>query len=40
LLWKSLLACLGGSKDISRVKLFVREIEGLPADGPLPSNSA
>lgn len=32
LLWKSLLACLGGHKDIKRVKRLVRKIEGLPKD--------
>lgn len=32
LLWKSLLACLGGNKDIKRVKRLVRKIEGLPKD--------
>lgn len=32
LLWKSILACIGGMKDISRVKEFVREVEGLPPD--------
>lgn len=34
LVWKSLLACLGGHKDISRVKALVREIEGLKPDPP------
>ncbi|GAA94758.1 uncharacterized protein L969DRAFT_94615 [Mixia osmundae IAM 14324] len=29
LLWKALLACIGGSQDIQRVKKLVREIEGL-----------
>ena len=32
LLWKSLLTCLGGMKDIERCKLLAREIEGL---GPI-----
>lgn len=32
LLWKSLLACLGGNKDLARVKKLVREVEGLPAE--------
>ena len=32
LLWKSLLACLGGNKDLDRVKRLVRKIEGLPED--------
>ena len=32
LLWKTLLACLGGQKDIARVKALVREVEGLPPD--------
>lgn len=32
LLWKSILSCIGGMKDIARVKTFVREVEGLPAD--------
>ncbi|KAK4058163.1 Factor arrest protein 11 [Microbotryomycetes sp. JL221] len=32
LLWKSILSCIGGMKDISRVKKLVREIEGLPSD--------
>lgn len=32
LLWKSLLACIGGNKDIDRVKEFVREVESLPPD--------
>ena len=32
LLWKSILSCVGGMKDIARVKTFVREIEGLPKD--------
>lgn len=32
LFWKSILATLGGSKDVTRVKVFVREVEGLPAD--------
>jgi hypothetical protein len=38
LLWKALLACLGGDKDIRRVKKLVRTIEGLPDDphGPEP----
>lgn len=32
LLWKSILACIGGMKDIERAKAFVRQVEGLPAD--------
>jgi hypothetical protein len=32
LLWKSILSCVGGMKDIARVKAFVREVEGLPKD--------
>ena len=32
LFWKSLLACLGGNKDLARVKKLVREVEGLPAE--------
>lgn len=32
LLWKSLLATIGGAKDIERVKEFVREVESLPPD--------
>ncbi|KAI5478586.1 hypothetical protein MNV49_004845 [Pseudohyphozyma bogoriensis] len=32
LLWKSILACIGGMKDVARIKLFVREVEGLPPD--------
>lgn len=32
LLWKSLLSCLGGMKDVERCKLLAREIEGL---GPI-----
>ncbi|CDU22787.1 related to FAR11-protein involved in recovery from cell cycle arrest in response to pheromone [Sporisorium scitamineum] len=32
LLWKSLLSCLGGLKDVERCKLLAREIEGL---GPI-----
>ena len=38
MLWKALLACLGGDKDIRRVKKLVRTIEGLPDDphGPEP----
>lgn len=35
LLWKSILATLGGQKDVARVKVLVRDVEGLPADmGP------
>ncbi|KAK4703245.1 hypothetical protein P7C70_g2979, partial [Phenoliferia sp. Uapishka_3] len=33
LLWKSILSCIGGMKDVARVKEFVREVEGLPPDG-------
>lgn len=36
LLWKSLLACFGGQNDISRVKRFVRDIEGLSNDDKKP----
>ncbi|KAK4054759.1 Factor arrest protein 11 [Microbotryomycetes sp. JL201] len=32
LLWKSILSCMGGAKDVARVKKLVREIEGLPVD--------
>ncbi|KAM0755828.1 hypothetical protein T439DRAFT_13398 [Meredithblackwellia eburnea MCA 4105] len=32
LLWKSILSCVGGMKDVNRVKDLVREIEGLPPD--------
>ncbi|KAM0793066.1 hypothetical protein ACM66B_000552 [Microbotryomycetes sp. NB124-2] len=32
LLWKSILSCVGGMKDVARVKKLVREIEGLPTD--------
>ncbi|KAJ1029152.1 hypothetical protein NDA18_002780 [Ustilago nuda] len=32
LLWKSLLSCLGGMKDVERCKLLARQIEGL---GPI-----
>lgn len=32
LLWKSILACLGGNKDLKRAKKLVRDIEGLPKD--------
>ncbi|GAA5863667.1 hypothetical protein JCM1840_000097 [Sporobolomyces johnsonii] len=32
LLWKSMLCTVGGMKDVERVKLLVREIEGLPKD--------
>nr|CDI53470.1 conserved hypothetical protein [Melanopsichium pennsylvanicum 4] len=32
LMWKSLLSCLGGMKDVERCKLLAREIEGL---GPI-----
>lgn len=32
LLWKTLLACFGGMKDIKRVKKLVRNIESLPED--------
>ncbi|GAA5872543.1 hypothetical protein JCM16303_004557 [Sporobolomyces ruberrimus] len=34
LLWKSLLCTIGGMKDVERVKVLVREIEGLPKDEP------
>ncbi|GAA5955174.1 hypothetical protein JCM3765_003235 [Sporobolomyces pararoseus] len=34
LLWKSLLCTIGGMKDVERVKILVREIEGLPKDDP------
>ncbi|GAA6005583.1 hypothetical protein JCM10207_005258 [Rhodosporidiobolus poonsookiae] len=34
LLWKSMLCTLGGMKDVERVKVLVREIEGLPKDDP------
>ncbi|GAA5896651.1 Far11p [Sporobolomyces salmoneus] len=34
LLWKSLLCTIGGMKDVERVKVLVREIEGLPKDDP------
>ncbi|KAL8286192.1 hypothetical protein RQP46_004680 [Phenoliferia psychrophenolica] len=36
LLWKSILSCIGGMKDVARVKSFVREVEGLPPDGKGP----
>lgn len=39
LLWKSLLACLGGDKDIRRVKKLVRDVEGLPEDLNVPEAS-
>lgn len=32
LLWKTILSCLGGQKELARTKALVREIEGLPAD--------
>ncbi|GAA6059340.1 hypothetical protein JCM10212_003238 [Sporobolomyces blumeae] len=34
LLWKSMLCTIGGMKDVERVKVLVREIEGLPKDDP------
>ncbi|GAA5892539.1 hypothetical protein JCM6882_005642 [Rhodosporidiobolus microsporus] len=34
LLWKSMLSTIGGMKDVERVKVLVREIEGLPKDDP------
>ncbi|ORY85409.1 hypothetical protein BCR35DRAFT_302898 [Leucosporidium creatinivorum] len=36
LLWKSILCCIGGMKDIGRVKTFVRSVEGLPPDDKTP----
>ena len=36
LLWKSLLSCFGGLKDVERCKLLAREIEGL---GPVDKSS-
>ncbi len=39
LLWKSLLSCLGGMKDVERCKLLAREIEGLgPVDKSIKRN--
>lgn len=40
-LWKSLLACLGGQKDIERCKQVTRKVEGLPPNptSGLPSNA-
>ncbi|GAA5942331.1 uncharacterized protein JCM15063_002973 [Sporobolomyces koalae] len=32
LLWKSLLCTIGGMRDVERVKVLVRDIEGLPKD--------
>ena len=29
-LWKTLLACCGGMKDLNRVKKLAREVAGLP----------
>ncbi|GAA5831311.1 hypothetical protein JCM3766R1_003007 [Sporobolomyces carnicolor] len=34
LLWKSMLCTIGGMKDVERVKVLVREIEGLSKDDP------
>ncbi|GAA5831511.1 hypothetical protein JCM11251_004048 [Rhodosporidiobolus azoricus] len=34
LLWKSMLCTIGGMKEVERVKVLVREIEGLPKDDP------
>lgn len=36
LLWKSLLSCFGGIKDVERCKLLAREIEGL---GPIDTSA-
>ncbi|EGF99548.1 uncharacterized protein MELLADRAFT_94239 [Melampsora larici-populina 98AG31] len=39
LLWKSMLATLGGMRDVDRVKHMVRTIESLPPDGSTPASS-
>ncbi|KAI8446653.1 hypothetical protein BY996DRAFT_7797118 [Phakopsora pachyrhizi] len=39
LLWKSMLATLGGMVDVERVKKMVRSIESLPPDSETPSSS-
>lgn len=40
-LWKSLLACLGGQKDVRRCKALARKVEGLPVNptNDLPPNT-
>ncbi|PWN29850.1 hypothetical protein BDZ90DRAFT_278098 [Jaminaea rosea] len=40
-LWKSLLACLGGQKDVRRCKALARKVEGLPVNptNDLPANT-
>ncbi|CAO1620697.1 unnamed protein product [Parajaminaea phylloscopi] len=40
-LWKTLLACLGGQKDIERCKAMARRVEGLPPNptSGMPSNT-
>ncbi|EJD01434.1 uncharacterized protein FOMMEDRAFT_126353 [Fomitiporia mediterranea MF3/22] len=42
LLWKTLLACCGGSRDLARVKKLSREVVGLPdeKDEPVPIKSS
>ncbi|OCB91552.1 hypothetical protein A7U60_g1178 [Sanghuangporus baumii] len=42
LLWKTILACCGGSRDLLRVKKLVRESSGLPEekDEPIPIKSS
>ncbi|KAG0144411.1 hypothetical protein CROQUDRAFT_660084 [Cronartium quercuum f. sp. fusiforme G11] len=39
LLWKSMLATLGGMRDVDRVKCMVRTIESLPPDNLTPASS-